>query len=150
MDLLRFYIKHHKHEHDMAYKIFHTMFILYMLSMTIIIRSHVHIVIVDSQCHIHRKWFLDAYEPYTSYKLTCQIQVWRLRNGKGNYLVFCRKGEPKEQLYSRSYLVWAMGQNWIRCSSCWATGAIALEMEKIKHHQSKSSKLLRDANVAWK
>ena len=63
-----------------------------------------HIVIVDSQCHIHRKWFLDAYELYTSYKLTCQIQVWRLKNGKRNHLVFCRKEDPKEQQYSRSYL----------------------------------------------
>ena len=57
--------------------------------------NHVHIVIVDSQCHIHRKWFLGAYEPYTSYKLTCQIQVWRLKNGKRNHLVFCRKRRSK-------------------------------------------------------
>ena len=99
-------------------------------------------------CGIPISATLSHFWAFNSHLLSLWIQVWRLRNGKGNYLVFCRKEDPKEQQYSRPYQVWAMGQIWIRCSSCWATGATALEMEKIKHHQSKSSKLLLDANVA--
>ena len=82
----------------------------------------------------------------TNWPVRSKFGDWEM--GKGNYLVFCRKEDPKEQQYSRLYLVWAMGQIWIRCSSCWAPGATTLEIEKIKHRLPKSSKLLLDANVA--
>ena len=82
----------------------------------------------------------------TNWPVRSKFGDWKM--GKRNHLVFCRKEDPKEQQYSRSYLIWAMCQIWMSCCSYWAPSATAPEIEKIKHHMPRSNKLLLDANVA--
>ena len=82
----------------------------------------------------------------TNWPVRSKFGDWKM--GKRNHLVFCKKEDPKEQQYSRSYLIWAMCQIWMSCCSYWAPSATAPEIEKIKHHLPKSNKLLLDANVA--
>ena len=82
----------------------------------------------------------------TNWPVRSKFGDWKM--GKRNHSVFCRKEDPKEQQYSRSYLIWAMCQIWMSCCSYWAPSATAPEIEKIKHHMPRSNKLLLDANVA--